>query len=94
MINEKKILRRGTISAVREKFGINLSNQYSLQSSTTSQVAEKIRYFMRRDDIRWKAKDGISISFITAILYDILKSQIDHWIARRILYRTVYFGFT
>ena len=49
---------------------------------------------MRGDDIRWKAKVGISISFITAILYDILKSQIDHWIARRILYRTVYFGFT
>ena len=94
MINEKKNLRHGTTSTVREKFGINLSNQYSPQSSTTSQVAEKIRYFMRTDDIRWKAKVGISVSFITAISYDILKSQTSHWIARRILYRTVYFGFT
>ena len=82
MINEKKNLRRGTISTVREKFGINLSNQYSPQLSTTSQFAEKIRYFIRRDDIRWKATVGISISFITAISYDILKSQTGHWIAR------------
>ena len=33
---------------------------------------------MRRDDIRWKAKVGISIPFITAIFYDILKSQAGH----------------
>ncbi|CAF0895116.1 unnamed protein product [Rotaria sordida] len=51
MINEKKNLPRGTISAVRRKFGINLSNQYTPPSSTPSQLEEKIRDFMCRDDI-------------------------------------------
>ncbi len=51
MINEKENLPRGTISAVRRKFGINLSNQYSPPSSTPSQLEEAIRDFMCRDDI-------------------------------------------
>lgn len=51
MIEEKDNLRRGTISAVRRKFGVNLSNQYSSPSSTPSQLEEAIRDFMCRDDI-------------------------------------------
>jgi hypothetical protein len=51
MIDNKKSVPRGTISAVRRKFGINLSNEYSTPSTTPSQLEEAIRDFMCRDDI-------------------------------------------
>lgn len=51
LTNNKEYLQRGTISAVRRKFGINLSNQYSPPSSAPSELEEKIKDFMCRDDI-------------------------------------------
>ncbi|CAF2777232.1 unnamed protein product [Rotaria sp. Silwood2] len=51
LINEEENLPRGTVSAVRQKFGINLSNQYSPPSSTPSELEEKIINFKCRDDI-------------------------------------------
>ena len=54
MIGEKS--STCTILAVRVKFDNNLSNQYSPPSPTTSQVEEKIRDFMCRDDILLEGK--------------------------------------
>ncbi|CAF5010042.1 unnamed protein product, partial [Rotaria sp. Silwood1] len=51
MMNRKEGLQRGTISSIRRKFGINLSNTYSPPSSTPSQLEEAIQDFMCRDDV-------------------------------------------
>ncbi|CAF2102076.1 unnamed protein product [Rotaria magnacalcarata] len=51
MMDKRESFARGTISTIRQKFGINISKQYKPSSSTPSQLEETIREFMCRDDV-------------------------------------------
>ncbi|CAF1441672.1 unnamed protein product [Adineta steineri] len=57
MMDKKETLARGTISNVRKKFGINISNQYTSSSTSPSELEEAIHDFMCRDDISQPCPD-------------------------------------
>jgi hypothetical protein len=57
LLDKKENLPRGSISKLREKLGVNLSNNYSTPSSTPSILQKDIEEFLCQDDITKQAPD-------------------------------------
>ncbi|CAF3018755.1 unnamed protein product [Rotaria sp. Silwood2] len=51
IMDKRENFARGTVSNIRQKFGINISKQYTPSSTMPSQLEETIRDFMCRDDV-------------------------------------------
>ncbi|CAF4393386.1 unnamed protein product, partial [Rotaria magnacalcarata] len=57
LLNKKENLPRGSLSKLRKKLGINLSNNYNPPSSTPSTLQKDIEEFLLHDDVTKQAPD-------------------------------------
>ncbi|CAF1283943.1 unnamed protein product [Adineta steineri] len=57
LLNKKENLPRGSLSKLRKKLGINLSNNYNPPSSTPSILQKDIEEFLLQDDVTKQAPD-------------------------------------
>ncbi|CAF4958617.1 unnamed protein product, partial [Rotaria sp. Silwood1] len=57
LIDKKEELPRGSVSKLRQKLGINLSNDYSSPSNTSSTLQKDIEEFLCQDDVTKQAPD-------------------------------------
>ncbi|CAF4916224.1 unnamed protein product, partial [Rotaria magnacalcarata] len=57
LLNKKENLPRGSLSKLRKKLGINLSNNYNPPSSTPSTLQKDIEEFLLHDDVTEQAPD-------------------------------------
>ncbi|CAF4891522.1 unnamed protein product, partial [Rotaria socialis] len=57
LLNKKENIPRGSLSKLRKKLGINLSNNYNPPSSTPSTLQKDIEEFLLHDDVTKQAPD-------------------------------------
>ncbi|CAF1379784.1 unnamed protein product [Didymodactylos carnosus] len=57
LLNKKENLPRGSLSKLRKKLGVNLSNNYNPPSSTPSTLQKDIEEFLLQDDVTKQAPD-------------------------------------